>query len=179
LNKTIVAQLHAESQSVSAQRRHFNKAKSSNVIKIEESSSKLDKPFDPASVPCSTTIHLDYTGRLPQRGSQGTLYYLVACWGSYIHFEPLTTMKGSDTASAIKSAITFFRQHDVYLDKIRMDNQSSPEVRQVVAELKLEWDLVNPYQKEPNRAERAIRTGKSHMIAVRAGVPSRVYESFS
>ncbi len=108
LNKTIVAQPHAESQSVSAQRRHFNKAKSTNVTKIEKSSSKLDKPFDPASVPRSTTIHLDYTGRLPQRGSQGTLYYLVACWGSYIHFGPLTTMKGSDTASAIKSAIMFF-----------------------------------------------------------------------
>jgi hypothetical protein len=50
-----------------------------------------------------------------------------------------------------------------------MDNQSSPEAKEMAAELKLEWDLVNPYQKEPNRAERAIRTGKNHIIAARAG----------
>ncbi len=36
-------------------------------------------------------------------------------------------------------------------------------------ELDLKWELVNPYQKEPNRAERAIKIGKNHMIAVRAG----------
>jgi hypothetical protein len=50
-----------------------------------------------------------------------------------------------------------------------MDNQSSPEVRELAVELNLEWELVNPYQKEPNRAERAIRTAKNHIIAVRAG----------
>ncbi len=50
-----------------------------------------------------------------------------------------------------------------------MDDQSSPEARQIATELNLDWDLVNPYQKEPNRAERAIRTGKNHMIAYRAG----------
>ncbi len=50
-----------------------------------------------------------------------------------------------------------------------MDNQSSPEVQQLATELNLKWDIVNPYQKEPNRAERAIRTGKNHIIATRAG----------
>jgi hypothetical protein len=103
------------------------------------------------------------------RGSAGTLYYLIACWGSYIHIEPLTTMKGADTAVAIKAAVLFYRDKHVELTTIRMDNQSSPEVRQVAQDLNLEWDLVNPYQKEPNRAERAIRTGKNHMIAVRSG----------
>jgi hypothetical protein len=136
------------------------------------------KRFDPTNAPRSKTIHLDYTDRLPQRGSAGTLYYLVACWGSYIHFEPLTTMKGPAMATAIKSAVLFFRKQNVCLDTIRMDNQSSPEVKQIAAELDLELDLVNPYQKEPNRAERAIRTAKDHMIAIRAGFHSECPNTF-
>ena len=126
-------------------------------------------PFDPTTVPKSTTLHLDYTGRLPVRCSAGTLYFLVACWGAYIHFEPLQTLRGEDTATAIKAAVNFFRNQHVIVDTIRMDNQSSPEVRQLAIELNLQWDIVNPYQKEPNRAERAIRTGKNHVIATRAG----------
>ena len=78
-------------------------------------------------------------------------------------------MRGADTAAAVKAAVLFFREQQVELEKIRMDNQSSPEVRAVATELNLQWELVNPYQKEPNRAERAIKTGKNHMIAVRAG----------
>jgi hypothetical protein len=122
--------------------------------------------FDPKTVPKSTTLHLDYTGRMPSRGSNGTLYFLFACWGSYIHLEPLTNLKGPDTALAIRNAVNFFRNKHVEIDTLRMDNQTSPEVRAMASELDLQWDLVNPYQKEPNRAERAIRTGKNHIIAV-------------
>ena len=67
-------------------------------------------------------------------------------------------MHGAETAKAMKAAILFFRQHNVALDTIRMDNQSSPEVKQLAIKLNLQCDLVSPYQKEPNRAERAIRT---------------------
>ncbi len=78
-------------------------------------------------------------------------------------------MTGADTAVAIEAAVRFFREQNVLLDTLRMDNQSSPEVKQLAIELDLKWDLVSPYQHEPNRAERAIRTGKNHMIATRAG----------
>jgi hypothetical protein len=44
--------------------------------------------------------------------------------------------------------------------------------------LKLNWDLVKPYQKEANRAERAIRTAKNHIIAVRAGFHRECPETF-
>ena len=170
LNKTRTAQPHALSQSVSARHKHhlLNQARQ-RAGKPEPPIAKGLPAFDPTTVPKSRTLHLDYTGRLPQRCSAGTLYFLVACWGSYIHFEPLATMRGVDTAAAVKAAVLFFRERNVDLDTIRMDNQSSPEVRAVADDLKLKWELVNPYQKEPNRAERAIKTGKNHMIAVRAG----------
>jgi hypothetical protein len=125
LTKTPTAQPHPMSQSVSARHRAFVQAKRlTPAIKIEKPTNLYTnlkgrplndtagqrpnkgsdaKPprFDPTVIPRSKTIHLDYTGRLPVRGSAGTLYYLIACWGSYIHIEPLTTMKGPDTATAI------------------------------------------------------------------------------
>jgi hypothetical protein len=50
-----------------------------------------------------------------------------------------------------------------------MDNQTSPPFLQMVKELKLTLGFVPPYVKNPNRAERAIRTAKNHIIATRAG----------
>ena len=170
LNKTAIAQPHISSQSVSARRRHHAKMRArQDLVQAQKAHDKRGPAFDPKEITKSSTVHMDYTGRLPNRCSAGTLYFLIACWGSYIHFEPLSTLKGSDTAAAMKSAVLFFRSKNVQLNTIRMDNQSSPEVRALAVELELEWDLVNPYQKEPNRAERAIRTAKNHFIAVRAG----------
>ena len=170
LNRNPTAQPHDLSQTVSARRRDHNKALSQLGKSYKETPKTKKLPiFDPTNIPRSTTLHLDYTGRLPTRCSNGTLYFLVACWGSYIHFEPLSNLTGADTAVAMEAAVLFFRAQNVKLDTIRMDNQSSPEVRELATRLNLQWDLVSPYQKEPNRAERAIRTGKNHMVATRAG----------
>jgi hypothetical protein len=87
-------------------------------------------------------------------------------------------MTGMTTAVAIEAEVEFFRARNVFLDTIRMDNQSSPEVRELAIELNLKWDLVSPYQKEPNRAERAIRTGKNYMIATRAGFHTDCPDTF-
>ena len=78
-------------------------------------------------------------------------------------------MQGPETATAITAAVEFYRQHGVQLDTIRMDNQSSSEARAAANKLVLKWEYVIPYQKEPNRAERAIRTAKNHIIAPRSG----------
>jgi hypothetical protein len=167
LDKTPTGQPHANSQSVSAQRRLHQHNLYNNIKQLK--TTKLTSAFDPTSVPRSTTIHIDYTGRLPNRGSSGTICYLIACWGSYTHVVPVTSLRGPETATAIKAAVEFFRKHDVQLTKIRMDNQLSPEAKQMAIDLDLEWELVLPYQHEPNRAERAIRTAKNHIIAIRAG----------
>ena len=50
-----------------------------------------------------------------------------------------------------------------------MDNQHSIPLKQMAKDLNLTLDLVPPYVKNPNRAERAIRTAKNHIIATRAG----------
>jgi hypothetical protein len=109
-------------------------------------------------VPKSTTLHFDYTGALPERCSSGTLYFMVSCWGSYIHLEPLHSLKGADTAQALEDTIDFYRSKGVRLDGIRLDNQSSPELRAAAAKRAIIRYLVSSNQKEANRSERAIQT---------------------
>jgi hypothetical protein len=50
-----------------------------------------------------------------------------------------------------------------------MDNQRSADLRQAMLDLDLTLSSVSPYDKSANRAERAIRTAKNHIIAARAG----------
>ncbi len=119
-------------------------------------------------VPKSKTLHLDYTGPLPEGCTTGTRYFQIACWGGYIHLQPLVSLRAEHTTQALRATVEFFRKHDVEIDKVRMDNQQSQPLLHLATELKVAWDLVPPYIKNPNRAERAIRTAKNHIIASRA-----------
>jgi hypothetical protein len=121
------------------------------------------------SLPRSTTLHLGYTGALPERCSSGTLYLMISTWGSYIHLDPLSSLKEPQPAEALTNTVTFLRAKGVTLKYIRMDNQSSHEFRTTSADLDLTRGLVSSSQKEPNRSERAIQTAKHHIIATRAG----------
>jgi hypothetical protein len=79
LSKTRTAQPHALSQAVSARHKHYLQNQSRlRGLKPDSSTAKSLPGFDPTAIPRSRTLHLDYTGRLPQRGSAGTLYFLVA-----------------------------------------------------------------------------------------------------
>ncbi len=50
-----------------------------------------------------------------------------------------------------------------------MDNQRSLDLQEKAEELKLTIEYISPEMKQPNRAVRAIRTAKNHIIATRAG----------
>ena len=86
-------------------------------------SSKLES-FNVEDVPKSTTLHLDYTGPLPAPCTSGTRYFLIAVWGSYIHIEPLTTLRAAQTTAALQRTVIFFRRYHVDIQTIRMDNQT-------------------------------------------------------
>ena len=171
LRKSPTAQPHAASQAVSALRRHHKIQLIQEVWKkhLQDPKFKARVPFDPTSAVKSTTLHLDYTGLLPERCSEGTVCFMISCWGCYIHVLPLTSMKGASTAAALTTAVEFFRSKGITLDNIRMDNQSSPEFKTAAANLGLTPNLVASMQKEGNRSERAIQTAKNHIISIRAG----------
>ncbi len=94
---------------------------------------------------------------------------MVSCHGGYIHIKALKSLKGACTAEASAKTVTFYRSKSVVLEFAKSDNQSSPEIQEAANTLNIKIMPVPAFQKESNRAERAIQTAKHHMIAVRAG----------
>jgi hypothetical protein len=79
------------------------------------------------------------------------------------------SLRAEHTTVALRQTFEFFRAHGVSIDTIRMDNQQSQPLLDLASAMQLRWELVSPYVKNPNRAERAIRTAKNQIIATRAG----------
>ena len=75
---------------------------------------------------------------------------MVSCCRSYIHLEPLSSLKGPNTASALLDTVTFFRSKGMVLMFVRMDNQRSPEFEDTAVRLDLKIELVSSSQKEAN-----------------------------
>jgi hypothetical protein len=170
LDKTRAGQPHKNSEAVSAQLRNHTRMMTKDIKHTHE---KLDlpnlPPFNYKAVRKSTTIHLDYTGLLPEVGSNGTRMFLITCWGRYIHIQPLTSLRDEATTIAFKEAVMFWREHGITIDSVRMDNQCSTAVRKMAKAMDIQFAFVPPHDKSPNRAERAIRTAKNHLISSRAG----------
>jgi hypothetical protein len=76
----------------------------------------------------------------------------VSCHGGYIHLEPLTTLRAAQTVAALTPTVTFFRDLNVHLTRIRMDNQKSADLKKAAAALKLQLEYVAPFVHQPNRA---------------------------
>jgi hypothetical protein len=172
LDQTRTNPPHALSDAVSARRRHHAmRTRGPNPQDLEDKKPTPRTPFDPTDGPRSATLHLDYTGPLPDATSFGTRYFQVSCLGGYINIQPLPSLRHEHTTLALKATVEFFRGHGVVLHRIRMDNQQSNPLLKMARELQLKWELVTPYVNNPNRSERAIRTTKNHMISVRAGFP--------
>ena len=166
LDRTRMGEPHKESQSVSALRRFHS---SQTISALKRSHSQTPEPFNIKTVPKSRTLHMDYTGQLPTACTSGVQYFQIACWGHYIDIQPLTSLRAAQTTKALIASVNFFREHEIILDTLRMDNQRSLDLIETARSLKLKIEYISPEVKRPNRAERAIRTAKNHIIATRAG----------
>ena len=169
LDRVRMGQPHVASQSVSALKRLHMKIRSNPASSMKPGDKTTITPFDATSVPKSRTLHMDYTGQLPIACSSGVQYFQIACWGHYINIQGLTSLRAAQTTKALTAAVNFFREHEIILETLRMDNQRSLDLQEKAEELKLTIEYIAPEVKRPNRAERAIRTAKNHIIATRAG----------
>ncbi len=167
---------HAESDSISARLRHHSReTRNKNVrfadthMQLDTASLSDDAAFVRTHANRSTRMHMDYTEAMPERYSAGTLFFQVSVWGGYINLQPLRSMRSEHTVPAFEAAVNFYRHHGATIDTIRMDNQRSQPLIQMACSLDMKMELVTPYVKNPNRAERAIRTAKNHIISTRAG----------
>jgi hypothetical protein len=100
LDRSRSGQPHADSDAVSARRRHHTMMCNS-WLKSPDSKANAFKPFDPKEGPRSTTLHLYYTGPLPEVCASGTRYFQISCWGGYINIQPLQSLRSEHTTTAL------------------------------------------------------------------------------
>jgi hypothetical protein len=111
------------SDAVSARRRHHTMAtRKPKAAKKPDHSPEL---FSPRDGPRSATLHLDYTGPLPEAYSAGTRYFQISCHGGYINTQPFLSLRHEHTTVALRRTVEFFREHGAIINRIRMDNQQS------------------------------------------------------
>ncbi len=166
---------HANSDAVSALRRHDTRSQHDQQRRVGRHK-KPTVPFSPMDVPKSKTVHLDYTGPLPEVCTTGTRYFQIACWGGYIHLQPLVSLRAEHTTQALRATVEFFRKHDVEIGKVRMDNQQSQPLLHLATELKVAWDLVPPYI---NHLTSRIQTVRNEQSARRRITSSRHEQDFT
>jgi hypothetical protein len=74
-----------------------------------------------------------------------------------------------DLVHAYRSTIVFFAKHKQSVNIMRLDNETSAELDEYLRATVDSVQYVPPHSHRANRAERAIRTAKNHIIATLAG----------
>jgi hypothetical protein len=120
--------------------------------------------------------HSDLTGRFPVTSLHGNEYMLVQYCedANYIHIEPLRSRKAPDYVKAYQAGVEFYLQHGIRPEIERLDNETSEALTDYCKSLSppIVIQYVPPGIHRANKAERCIRTWKSHFLATLAGTDS-------
>jgi hypothetical protein len=119
----------------------------------------------------STKAFMDLTGRFPVQSRSGHNYMLIIITDdhNYIHIEPMKNRSAPEYVRAFTTALAFFNQHGTTFSSLHMDNETSTEIETTCRTAGIRIQYVPPNVHRANRAERAIRTFKNHLIATLAG----------
>lgn len=117
--------------------------------------------------------HTDLTGRFPCKSLSGNEYCLVMYSedANYIHAEPMKSRRAQDYVTAYKRGIDMFTNAGFKPRLERLDNETSTDsevFKAFCAGNQITVNYVPPGNHRANKAERAIRTFKNHMIATLA-----------
>ena len=123
-------------------------------------------------VPASATAAADLTGQLPCPSRQGDQYLLISVLDNYIHIEPMPTRTTHQYLKAFRKTIKFFRDRNRQLRAQTLDNETSTELEALLRQEVGQLRYLPPHTKRANRAERAIRTAKNHIISTMAEAPT-------
>ena len=125
------------------------------------------------------TIYGDGSGKLPAPSVVGNQYMLIVRLAGFIKLEPFARRLGSHIAQAYAKALKFFAERGLYPARLVMDNETSPELRQVLSASSIQPEYVPPAKHRRNRAERDMRTAKNHFIAAMSSTdPSFPFEAW-
>jgi hypothetical protein len=108
-------------------------------------------------------LHSDQTGELPVLGKHKERYLAIFFdeESNYIHAEAIKELSGVCLTSATKLAIDFFASRGSKQKELRLDNQISESVRDLLKEKGMKIDITPVGQHRRNKTERAIRTLKT------------------
>jgi hypothetical protein len=117
-------------------------------------------------------MHSDAAGRFPIPSLSGKMYMIIFFSedGNFIHVETTRSRSGPDLLSAFQRAVAFFSSRGRPPVFARMDNECSKATKLWCEDSHITVELAPPSQHRTNRAERAIRTWKSHFISILAGI---------
>lgn len=117
------------------------------------------------------TLHADLTGRFPVPSRHGHSYLLVSTLAGYIHMEPVSSRQAAAYTAAVQRTIEFFALHEYKKSSLRMDNETNETLEQYLRAQSISVQYVPPHNHRANRAERAIRTAKNHIVASICSAP--------
>ena len=117
-------------------------------------------------------VHSDATGAFPVVGYNKAKYLIIFLNedNGYIHFETSTSRKGPQLLQALKSALVYFKNVHAHTHILRLDNECSDSMKKHVHLANIKLELTPASQHRRNKAERAIRTAKNHIISTHAGI---------
>jgi hypothetical protein len=116
-----------------------------------------------------TTNFSDATGMTACPTRQGQKYNLISTYNGYVHYEPMMTREKGSYVEAFKLTLAFYRRHKVRIEIQILDNEKSKLLEQYLQTQEgVQVHYCPPKNHRSNRAERAIRTGKNHVIGVSA-----------
>ena len=115
----------------------------------------------------SDVLSSDLSGRFPVTSHNGFSYILFSLWRGYVHYELMRNKSASEYVRAFGATLEFFRNRGARPRVQRMDNETSKPLQHFFRTVaKVDVEYVPPQTHRANKAERAIRDGKNHLISV-------------
>ena len=108
----------------------------------------------------------DPTGRFPVTAKDGSQYLLVSVYKKYIHVETMPSRTTSALLQAYTTTHRWFRNHGHHLKIQILDNENPRALQDHFDTLQIKWQMVTPFKKRTNKAERAIQTFKRHFLSI-------------
>jgi len=120
-------------------------------------------------LPIQQVSHADITGRFPSISRRGHQYMLLSVWNNYIHIELMKNRTAPEYVRAYSATLVFFASIGHKIDIMRLDNETSADLDNFLRTNLSSVEFVPPGNHRANRAERAWRTTKNHIIATLCG----------
>jgi hypothetical protein len=120
----------------------------------------------------NNALFSDPTGRFPVTAKDGSQYLLVSVYKTYIHVEPMPSRTAHALQQAYATTHQWFKNHGHHIRIQILDNENPRALQDYFDTQLIKWQMVTPYNKRTNKAERAIQTFKRHFLSILAGGPN-------